>query len=723
MAGKKKEKQWSEPYINREISWLEFNDRVLEEARDKQNPLLERVKFLAITCSNLDEFFMIRVASLKDMVHARYELPDPAGLTPRQQLKAISERAHQMMSRQYSTFSRVLQPALQEQGIYLRRIDRINERQKRFLADYFRSTVFPILTPMAVDAARPFPLISNQSLNLCVRIEQLPPDARYQEPGFAIVQVPSVVPRLIRLPSESDIEYVWLEDVIRLFMDQLFTGVKAGHSWCFRVMRNADLDIEEEEAADLLTEIKKQLKQRQWGEVIRLEIEDGFDRDLLGQLIVALKVDQEDIYSLNGALDLTSLNEMMKLPGLDDLKYQPYEAQPSPLLNNVDLFEVIRRQDVLLHHPYEQFDPIIELIRRSASDPDVLAIKQTLYRVSGQSPIIRYLAEAAEAGKQVMVLVELKARFDEENNIQWARKLEQSGCHVIYGQVGLKTHSKITLIVRQDEDGIRRYVHLGTGNYNDTTARLYTDLGMLTCSESIGSDATAFFNMLSGYSAPLSWHKLIPAPFWLRHEFERRIEQERRLAEAGRPARIIAKVNSLVDPDLINALYQASQSGVQIDLIVRGICCLRPGVPGLSDHITVRSIVGRFLEHSRIFYFYHDGMEDLFLASADWMPRNLDRRIELMFPIQDDQIRERIMRILELQLADTVKARLMQPDGSYLRIDRRGKPSLNSQMMLCEEAVAAASENEEKALAEALRFEPMMSHPQMEEEPADSSDV
>jgi len=341
-------------------------------------------------------------------------------------------------------------------------------------------------------------------------------DARYQEPGFAIVQVPAVVPRLIRLPSEQGIEFVWLEDVIRLFMDQLFNGVKAGKSWCFRVMRNADLDIEEEEAADLLTEIKKQLKQRQWGEVIRLEIEDGFDQDLLKQLIIALKVDTEDIYNLNGPLDLTSLNEMMKLPGLEELRYQPYESQPSPLLNNADLFEVIRRQDVLLHHPFEQFDPIIELIRRAASDPDVLAIKQTLYRVSGQSPIIQYLAEAAEAGKQVMVLVELKARFDEENNIQWARKLEQSGCHVIYGQVGLKTHSKITLIVRQDEDGIRRYVHLGTGNYNDTTARLYTDLGMLTCSESIGSDATAFFNMLSGYSAPLSWHKLIPAPFWLR---------------------------------------------------------------------------------------------------------------------------------------------------------------------------------------------------------------
>ena len=697
-------------YLNRELSWLEFNDRVLEEARDKQNPFLERLKFLAITCSNLDEFFMIRVASLKDLLNAGYDRPDPSGLNPQQQLQAISLRTHLMVARQYSTYNRALVPGLVKQSIGLLAADELNEEQRVYVDNYFRSTVFPILTPMGIDAARPFPLISNKSLNLCVRIEteKNGDDQKDTEPDFAIVQVPTVIPRLVALPANSVTgsgqSFILLENVIRLFLDQLFSGVKVGPAFCFRIMRNADLDLDEEEAADLLTEIEKQLKLRQWGEVIRLEAEDDFDPTLLGKLISELDINEQDIYMINGPLDLTFLNRLYGLPGKDHLRYPEYTPQPSPMIDQPDLFAAIRKRDILLHHPYEQFDPVVELVRSAAVDPDVLAIKQTLYRVSGNSPIISYLAEAAERGKQVMVLVELKARFDEENNIHWARKLEQSGCHVIYGLVGLKTHSKITLVVRHDEDGIRRYVHLGTGNYNDQTARFYTDLGLMTCSESIGRDASAFFNMLSGYSSPQSWYKLTPAPFWLRRELEQRVDQEIRLAKSGRQARIIIKTNSLVDPDMINRLYQASDAGVQVDLLVRGICCLRPGVPGLSERITVRSIIGRFLEHSRIFYFYNDGQEDLFLSSADWMPRNLDRRVELMFPVEDPHLWQRVMQVVEIQLADTERTRLMQSDGSYIRVDRRGKPHLDCQMELCRLAVEAARIKQE--LPADFRFEP-----------------
>lgn len=697
-------------YLNRELSWLEFNDRVLEEARDKQNPFLERLKFLAITCSNLDEFFMIRVASLKDLLNAGYDRPDPSGLNPQQQLQAISLRTHQMVGRQYSTYNRALVPSLGKRSIQLIAAADLNEAQYAYIDAYFRSTVFPILTPMAIDAARPFPLISNKSLNLCVRIEadQSQETQGEAEPDFAIVQVPAVIPRLVALPVDATSGarhcFILLEQVIRLFLDQLFSGVKVGPAFCFRIMRNADLDLDEEEAADLLTEIEKQLKLRQWGEVIRLEAEDDFDPILLGKLISELDINEQDIYMINGPLDLTFLNRLYGLPGMDDLRYPEYKPQPSPLIEQANLFAAIRQRDILLHHPYEQFDPVVELVRSAAIDPDVLAIKQTLYRVSGNSPIISYLAEAAERGKQVMVLVELKARFDEENNIHWARKLEQSGCHVIYGLVGLKTHSKITLVVRHDEDGIRRYVHLGTGNYNDQTARFYTDLGLMTCSESIGRDASAFFNMLSGYSSPQSWNKLTPAPFWLRRELEQRIDQEIRLAKAGREARIVIKANSLVDPEMINRLYQASNAGVQIELLVRGICCLRPGVAGVSERITVRSIIGRFLEHSRIFYFFNDGQEDLFLSSADWMPRNLDRRVELMFPIEDPLLWQRVMQVIEVQLADTERTRLMQPDGSYVRVDRRGKPHLDCQLELCRLATEAARIKQE--LPADYRFEP-----------------
>lgn len=733
-------------YLNRELSWLEFNERVLEEARDRTNPLLERLKFLAISCSNLDEFFMIRVASLKDLVNARYIRPDPAGLTPTEQLRAISGRTHQMVQRQYTTYNRMHKPALLRQRIRLLAPDELTAAQAAFVREYFNSTVFPILTPMAVDAARPFPLLANRSINLCVRIEQttaeVDNDSDASQQNFALIQVPSVIPRLLALPSNCEeiaettgpilagaasreldpaasetlqnqlpadepdeepeapdglpaggpcLDFILLEDVVRMHLYRLFSGVHLGEAWCFRIMRNADLDIEEEDAADLLKEIEKQLKMRQWGQVIRLEAEAGFDEDLLRFLVRSLAIDQQDIYLINGPLDLTFLNKLYKLPDDDSLRYPAYEPQPNLAFKNREIFAAIRERDILLHHPYESFDPVVDFIRSAAEDPEVLAIKQTLYRVSGNSPIVSCLAAAAESGKQVLVLVELKARFDEENNIHWARKLEQSGCHVIYGLVGLKTHSKITLVVRRDEDGIRRYVHLGTGNYNDITAGIYTDYGLLTCSESFGADASEFFNMLSGYSAPLAWRKLVPAPHWMRQMFLRRIEQEKRHAEAGKPARIIAKLNSLVDPVIIDALYAASRAGVVIDLIVRGICCLRPGVPGLSEQITVRSIIGRYLEHSRIFYFYNDGLEDLFLASADWMPRNLDRRVELAFPIEDMAVWEQIMANLKLQLGDTNRTRLMLPDGRYERIDRRGKVQVDCQEMMCTAACAAAS--------------------------------
>ncbi|MDW7656562.1 MAG: RNA degradosome polyphosphate kinase [Bacillota bacterium] len=691
------------PYINRELSWLEFNDRVLEEARDKANPLMERLNFLAITCSNLDEFFMIRVASLKDLVNAGYDRPDPAGLNPVQQLAAISERTHRMVARQYSTCNRALLPALVREQIRIIKPEELNDEQMQFVHRYFHSTVYPILTPMAVDAARPFPLISNRSLNLCVTVDR---DLRQkpEKPDFAIIQVPSVIPRLLDLPSASGRRYMLLEDVIRLHLDELFSGVHIGKAWCFRIMRNADLDIDEEDAADLLTEIEKQLKMRQWGQVIRLEVEDEMEDEQLMRLVDLLSIEQQDMYSIDGPLDLTFFNQIFNTVKQPDLFYPPHEPQPVRLNDETDIFAAIRKKDLFLHHPYDRFDPVIELVRRAANDPDVLAIKQTLYRVSGQSPVVRCLAEAAERGKQVMVLVELKARFDEENNIHWARQLEQAGCHVIYGLVGLKTHSKITLVVRRDEDGIRRYVHLGTGNYNDITARFYTDMGVMTCSESMGKDASAFFNMLSGYSAPRIWHQLTVAPYWLRHELERRIDQEISAAGRGDPARIIIKANSLVDPLMISRLYQASSAGVRIDLIIRGICCLRPGVPGLSENISVRSIIGRFLEHSRIFYFYHDGGEDLFLSSADWMPRNLDRRVELMFPIEDEDVHRRIMQVLNIQLEDTERARLMLPDGRTVRVDRRGKPHLDCQRFLCEQALADAHEAAEKNVE--YRFEP-----------------
>lgn len=687
--------RYTEPenYVNRELSWLEFNYRVLGEARDKSTPLFERLKFLSITASNLDEFFMVRVASLKDMVHAGYNKPDIAGMTAQQQLDAIGMKTHALVEDQYKTYSRVLLPLLLENGLRVAAgHEELSEEEGAYVDRYFEEMIYPVLTPMAVDSSRPFPLIRNKSLNIAALVKKKKGD---EELEFAMVQVPSGLPRVVVLPDSRPTAIIYLEEIIERNIDKLFLNYDIISCHPFRVMRNADLSIDEDEAEDLLKEIEKKLKKRQWGEVIRLDIEANADKRLLRILKKELSVGNESIYEIDGPLDLTVLMKVYGLPGFEGFKAPPYTPQPVPaLMNEDDIFTNIRRGDILLTHPFETFQPVVDFIKRAARDPEVLAIKQTLYRVSGNSPIIAALAEAADNGKQVSVLVELKARFDEENNILWAKMLEKAGCHVIYGLLGLKTHSKITLIVRREEDGIRRYVHLGTGNYNDSTAKLYTDCGLFTCDPQIGEDATAVFNMLSGYSEPLGWNKLSVAPLWLRGRFKRLILREIRNAQEGKPARIVAKMNSLCDKEMIANLYEASCAGVQIELIVRGICCLKAGIPGLSEHITVRSIVGNFLEHSRIFLFENGGDKKLFMGSADWMPRNLDRRVEILFPVEDEGLKERLLHILDVQLADNVKAQYLRPDGSYGKRDRRGRAPVNSQEVFCEEAVRAAKAEE-----------------------------
>ena len=676
----------AENYVNRELSWLDFDYRILEEARDKSLPLFERLKFLSITASNLDEFFMVRVASLKDMVHAGYGKTDIAGMKPEEQLEAIGEKTHALVGLQYSTYSRSLVPTLKQNGLRIvARHEDLTPEEGAYVDDYFKANVYPVLTPMAVDSSRPFPLVHNKSLNIAALLKKKSGD---EELDFAVVQVPSVLSRIVESPGEDERVVILLEEIIERNMDSMFLNYDIITAHPFRIMRNADLTIDEEEAEDLLKEIQKQLKKRQWGEAIRLEIEEDADKRVLKRLKKELDIHTGDIYEINGPLDLTFLMKMYGMAGFEHLKTAKYIPQANTaLLNDDDIFANIRKGDILLHHPYESFDPVVQFIKKAARDPEVLAIKQTLYRVSGNSPIIAALAEAADNGKQVCVLVELKARFDEENNINWAKMLEKAGCHVIYGLVGLKTHSKITLVVRREEDGIRRYVHLGTGNYNDSTAKLYTDCGLLTCHQQIGEDATAVFNMLSGYSEPLNWNQLVVAPIWLRKRFMRMIQRETSHAREGRPARIIAKVNSLCDREIIAALYEASCAGVKIDLIVRGICCLKAGISNLSENISVRSIVGNFLEHSRIFYFENDGSPEFYLGSADWMPRNLDRRVEIMFPILDEKLRAKVMHILQVQLDDNLKAHVLQPDGTYQKIDRRGKVPVGAQDTFCREAV------------------------------------
>ena len=715
-------------YTNRELSWLDFNYRILDEARDKSNPLFERLKFLSITASNLDEFFMVRVASLKDMVHAGYAKPDLAGLNAVQQLNLVEAKCHEFIERQYTTLNRSLIPALRAEGLALvMDTDELTLVQKDYVEQYFKESIYPVLTPTAFDSSRPFPLIRNKSLNIGALISRRKGEGEKNSAGmtfsmnlqkngekiaekasrdktlkkgtmFATVQVPGVLPRIIEVPSEEEGIRVGilLEDIIKANMDKLFSGYDVVCAHAYRITRNADLTIDEDDADDLLEEIQKKLKRRQWGEVIRFEYEDSMDAKLLKILRREFDAQEEEMYPISGPLDLTYLMKLYGLSGFDRLKEERYTPQPVPALMNMrddeDLFSMIRKGDIFLSHPYETFDPVVNLIRSAAEDPDVLAIKMTLYRVSGHSPIVAALAHAAENGKQVTALVELKARFDEENNIQWAEMLEKAGCHVIYGLVGLKTHSKIALVVRREEDGIRRYVHLATGNYNDSTARLYTDCGIMTCRDAYGEDATAVFNMLSGYSEPKHWNRLYLAPIWLRDAFVMLIDREIQHAKDKEPARIIAKMNSLCDRDIIAKLYEASSAGVKIDLIIRGICCLKVGIPGISENITVRSIVGTLLEHARIFSFANGGREEVYMASADWMPRNLDRRVEILFPLEDPACAARARHILDVQLADTLKAHELKPSNLYEKIDKRGKALIGAQATLMKEAVEAAKD-------------------------------
>ena len=690
-----------EYFTNRELSWLKFNIRVLNEAEDDDVKLLERLKFLSITSSNLDEFFMVRIASLKDMVEADYKKKDISGMSADKQLNLLAKETHNFVKKQYEIYNKSLLPLLKKENLYIISHDDVLEaHEKKFISEYFDEFVYPVLTPMAVDASRPFPLVRNKTLNIAALIRKRKDESSKKKKkdvylgnvdgdmDFAMVQVPSVLPRIVEIPSESDErKIIYLEDIIEKNIDKLFLNYEVISAATFRVMRNAEFKLDEDEALDLLEEIKKKLKKRQWGEAIRLEVEERMDTSLLQFLKSELNIEEEDIFRINGPLDLTAMMKIYSLDGFDRLKDKKHiPVMNSRLVDCEDIFDEIKKKDILLSHPYESFDPVIEFVSKAAADKNVLAIKQTLYRVSGNSPIIRALANAADNGKQVTVLVELKARFDEENNINWARMLEKAGCHVIYGLVGLKTHSKITLVVRREEDGIRRYVHLGTGNYNDSTAKLYTDLGMFTARESYGEDATAVFNMLSGYSEPPFWKRFVVAPLWMKDIFLRKISKCEEAAKAESDVRIIAKMNSLSDKDFICALYAASCAGVKIDLIVRGICCLKVGIKGVSENITVRSIVGTFLEHARIFDFRIDNDEEIFLGSADWMNRNLEKRVEIVFPVVDEDIIKSIKHYLDVELEDNVKASILLPDNSYEKIKRAGNAKKNSQAIFIKEA-------------------------------------
>jgi polyphosphate kinase len=698
---------YSEPkyFVNRELSWVDFNDRVLDEARDKRNPLLERVRFLGITQSNLDEFFMVRVASLRKMQAVAYDEPDAAGMRPGEQLSALSEKIHTLVDKQYSTLIRSLLPQLNQVGINLKRYDDLDKKQLLFVSQYFHQMLAPVLTPMAVDASRPFPFIGNNTLNLALRlVKKTAPDEK--EKRFAMVQVPDMFQRVVALPGEN--QFILLEELLKPFIGELFTGYKVKEIQAFRVIRDMDFDVAEKDASDLMKEIVNQLAMRDHTAVMRLEIEANTSKSLRKRLVKALQVHEMDVYEISGPIDLNFLGKLVKqVKDHEDLLFKPFKPEIQPALQTHDLFAAIRKQDLLLHHPYDSFEPVIQFVKQAATDPNTLAIKMTLYRVSSQSPIIRYLGEAAQNGKQVTVLVELKARFDEKNNVHWAHELERKGCHVIYGLVGLKTHCKLLLVVRRENDGIRRYMHMATGNYNDVTANLYTDFGLFTADPRMGVDASNIFNMLSGFSEPEQFEVLNIAPLTLRPFLKQRIQDEVAQAKAGKKAVIRMKMNSLSDKDLIEQLYAAGAAGVKIDLIVRGICRLKTGVAGVGDNITVHSIVGRFLEHSRIYYFYAGGEEKLYLSSADLMNRNISRRVELLFPIFQADIKQRILRIYDLMWQDNLKTRVLQADGHYERVNRRGLAPLNVQETLVAEAVAHRQANLPQEQAPQTHFIPM----------------
>jgi polyphosphate kinase len=677
----------AECYLNRELSWLEFNARVLEEAADPTNPWLERLKFLAIFSSNLDEFFEIRVAGLQQQVYAGVEPQDYGadGLAPAEQLAAIGRRVHDLVAAQYRTLADQVFPGLAAAGIEWVRVDTLTQAERALVDREFRTSIQPVLTPLAIDPGHPFPHVHNKSLNIALVVERR--DAlREQRRHFAVVQVPAVLDRVVIVSrAEGRVRFVLLEDIIALHLRELFGGLQVVSHTVFRVTRNTDLTIQEEEAEDLLETIEESLRQRMRSDPVRLEISANADPAFTAMLVEAHDLDATDVYPVDGPVDLTALFALPRLTDFAGLQDEPLVPRVvAPFAQGHDVFDVIRSQDVLVHLPYESFGCVVDFIERAADDPQVLAIKQTLYRTSGASPIIAALARAAQNGKQVTALVELKARMDEQNNINWARTLEQAGVHVVYGIVGLKTHCKAALVVRREADGIRRYVHLSTGNYNPTTARVYTDLGLFTAQPEFGEDTSALFNLLTGYAEGHTWRKLLVAPLGLREKLIALIEREERHAREGRPAHIIVKMNALVETSVIDALYRASQAGVPIDLVIRGICCLRPGLPGLSETIHVTSIVDKFLEHSRVFYFENGGAPDVYLASADWMPRNFWRRIETVFPIENGALKARIIDdILRIVLADNVKARELGPDGTYRRRQPApGEPLVRSQVAL-----------------------------------------
>ncbi|HIK56337.1 MAG TPA: RNA degradosome polyphosphate kinase [Synechococcales cyanobacterium M55_K2018_004] len=696
-------------YFNRELSWLEFNNRVLREAFDPRTPLLERLKFTAIFTSNLDEFFMVRVAALKQQVEVGVTKPTPDGRTPQQQLEAIRDRLAPMVVKQHRHFQDALRPQLAAHGVYILDYVDLNQEQRVYLHDYFESQIFPVLTPLAVDPSHPFPYISNLSLNLAVVIK----DPETEEEHFARVKVPNVLPRFVALPQSLQLQQqgivtVWtgvpLEQVIAHNLEALFPGMNILDYHPFRITRNADLEVEEDEADDLLQAIEQELRKRRFGgSVVRMEVHASMPDSIRQTLMEEMGLTSGDVYEVDGLLCLRDLFCFMDLP-LPELKDPPWSPVTHPRLRRLsevdpenptegdeDFFAVIRKQDLLVHHPYQSFTTSVQrFITQAAYDPQVLTIKMTLYRTSGDSPIVNALIAAAENGKQVAVLVELKARFDEENNIQWARKLEKAGVHVVYGLVGLKTHTKLVLVVRREENRIRRYCHIGTGNYNPKTARLYTDLGLFTCREDHGADLTDLFNFLTGYSRQKAYRKLLVAPMSLRDRMIALVQREIDHCKNGFHARIVIKVNALVDPSLIQKLYEASQAGVKVDLIVRGICCLRPGVPGVSENIQVISIIGRYLEHSRIFYFHNNGQDEVYIGSADWMPRNLDRRVEAVTPVEDPDLAMDLQEVLGIMLADNRQAWDLQPDGSYVqRRPNSPEEERSSQKILMEMAAAA----------------------------------
>ncbi|HUK22156.1 MAG TPA: polyphosphate kinase 1 [Gemmatimonadales bacterium] len=672
-------------YINRELSWLEFNARVLEEAADPTNPWLERLKFLSIFSSNLDEFFEIRVAGLQQQAYAGVEPQDfgADGIAPSEQLAAIDRRVHALVAEEYRVLQSDVFPGLAAEGIERVRYDGLSQTERRDVDRLFHSSIFPVLTPLAIDPGHPFPHVHNRSLNIALLIDRR--NRSVPRRHLAVVQVPSVLDRVVvvtRAPGR--VRYILLEDIIANHLGELFGGLRVVRHTVFRLTRNTDLTIEEEDAEDLLETIEESLRQRMRSDPVRLEVSADADEAFIETLTEAHDLGAGDLYRVDGPVDLTALLALHRLEGFDGLRDEPLVPRiPPAFAQDRNMFEIIRGQDVLVHLPYESFGCVTDFIQRAADDPDVLAIKQTLYRTSGASPVVSALARAALNGKQVTALVELKARADERNNIAWARQLEESGVHVVYGVVGLKTHCKASLVVRREAEGLRRYVHLSTGNYNPTTARVYTDLGLFTSDQDFGEDTSALFNLLTGYAEGYEWKRLVVAPLGMRERIIALIEREERNAKAGRSSRIIVKMNALVEPSVIEALYRASQAGVPVDLVIRGICCLRPGLPGVSENIRVTSIVDKFLEHSRIFYFENGGDSEIFLGSADWMPRNFWRRIETVFPIENARLKGRIVNVLEILLADNVKARELRSDGTYVRrAPREGEPVTRCQVAL-----------------------------------------